>query len=160
MYTCIWIPICKAFMHEFLLMMRICSRFCLLSPAFSKKSEETWYLAFRSAWRVMHGVWFRVCSRYLVSATPSTVLDWSFWNFTGVLIMVWRFACAFYRILNLFFFSFFHIFNLDFFAWFRVYSGNPVSATPPTVLHRSFWNFTGILIMVWRYACAFHRILK
>ena len=109
---------------------------------------------------MVRDAWFRVCSRYLVSATPPTVLDRSFWNFTGVLIMVWRYACAFYRILNLiFFFHFFHIFNLDFYlAWFRVCSGNHVIATPPTVLYRSFWNFTGILIMVWRYACAFYRI--
>ena len=75
-------------------------RYCFLSPAFSKKSEGTCYLAFRDTW-------FRVCSRYLVSATPPTVLDRSFWNFTAVLIMVWRFACAFYRILKLIFFTFF-----------------------------------------------------
>ena len=109
---------------------------------------------------VVHDAWFWVCRRYRVSATPPTVLDQSFWNFTGVLIMVWRHACAFYRILNLFFFSLFHVFNLDFFAWLRVCSGKFVSATHPTVLYRSFWNFTGILIMVWKYACAFYRILK
>ena len=42
-----------------------------LSPAFSTKSEVTWYSAFR-------GVWFRVCSRYLVSIKSPTVLDRSF----------------------------------------------------------------------------------
>ena len=36
-----------------------------------------------------------------------TVLDLSFLNFTCVLIMVWNFACAFYRILKLFSFTFF-----------------------------------------------------
>ena len=51
-------------------------------------------------------LWKCICSRYLVSATPPTVFDRSFWNSTGVLIMVWRFACAFYRILKLFFFTF------------------------------------------------------
>ena len=35
-----------------------------------------------------------------------------------------------------------------------------VSATPPTVLGQSFWNFTGVLWMVWRYAYCFFRILK
>ena len=35
-----------------------------------------------------------------------------------------------------------------------------VSATPPTVLGQSFWNFTGVLRMVWRYAYCFFRILK
>ena len=39
-------------------------------------------------------------------------LNQSFWNFTGVFIMVWECACAFYRSLN----YFFHIFNLDFFC--------------------------------------------
>ena len=46
------------------------------------------------------------------------------------------------------FVTFFTFFNLDFFAWFQVCSGNLVSATPTTVLYRSFLNFTDILIMV------------
>ena len=62
--------------------------------------------------------------------------------------------------LSYFFVHFFHIFNLDFFAWFRVCSVNLVSAAPPTVLYWGVWNFTGILIMVWRYACAFYRTLN
>ena len=65
---------------------------------------------------VVRGAWFRVYSRYLVSATPPTVFNQSFWNFTGVFIIVWRCACAFYRILKLFLFTFFRIFNLDFFC--------------------------------------------
>ena len=66
---------------------------------------------------VVLGAWFQVYSRYLVSANPPTVFNQSFWNFTGVFIMVWRCACAFYRTLNFFFFfSLFHIFNLDFFC--------------------------------------------
>ena len=105
-------------------------------------------------------LWKCICSRYLVSVTPPKVLDRSFWNFTGVFIMVWRYACAFYRILKLiFFFTFFTLLTKTFFAWFWVCSGYLVSATPPTVLYRSLWNFTGILIMVWRYACGFYRIL-
>ena len=66
---------------------------------------------------------------------------------------------SFFFFFFFFFFTFFHIFNLDFFAWFWVCSGDIVSVTPPTVLYRSLWNFTGILIMVWRYACGFYRIL-
>ena len=70
----------------------------------------------RGVWCVVRGAWFWVYSRYLVSTTPPTVFNQSFWNFTGVFIMVWRCACAFYSILKLFFFQFFHIFNLDFFC--------------------------------------------
>ena len=43
----------------------------------------------------------------LVSATPPTVFGESFWNFTGVLRMVWRYAYCFFRILKLFFITFF-----------------------------------------------------
>ena len=45
----------------------------------------------------------RIGSRYLVPVTPTTVLNRSFWNFTGALRMVWRYACVFFRILKLFF---------------------------------------------------------
>ena len=62
------------------------------------------------------------------------------------------------------FYHFFHIFNLDMF-WVLILQKrigrrylDPV--TPTTVLSRSFWNFTGALRMVWRYACVFFRILK
>ena len=108
--------------------------YCL--PPFRRKARGhgIWLSVVRGAWRVMCGVWFRVCSRYLVSTTVTPpVFDQSFWNFTGVLIMVWRYACIFYRSLNYFFLYFFHIFNLEFFAWFWVCSGNLVSTTPPTV---------------------------
>ena len=106
-------------------------------------------------------LWKCICSRYIVSATPPTVLDGSFWNFTGILIIVYRYsyACGLYRTLNLYAFTFFTFLTYCF-AWFWVCSGNLVSATPPTVLYRFFWNFTGILVMVWRYACAFYIILK
>ena len=164
----------------------------------------------------------------LVSATPPTVLGQSFWNFTGVLRMVWRYAYCFFRILKLFFITFFPIFNLDifralilqiciwsmylvsatpptvfrrillklyrcfkdglkicilffqnpeiiFYHFFRIFnldifralilqiciwSMYLVSATPPTVFGEAFWNFTGVLRMVWRYAYCFFRILK
>ena len=85
-----------------------------------------------------------------------------FWTDPFETLQVFKiYMCFLQNPLVMFFITFFHIFNLDFFAWFRVCSQNLVSATPPTVLtDRSFWNFTGILIMVWRYACAFYRILK
>ena len=62
------------------------------------------------------------------------------------------------------FYHFFHIFNLDIF-WVlilqkRIGCRYLDSVTPTTVLSRSFWNFTGALRMVWRYACIFFRILK
>ena len=62
------------------------------------------------------------------------------------------------------FYHFFRIFNLDIF-WVlilqkRIGSWYLVPVTPTTVLSRSFWNFTGALRMVWRYACVFFRILK
>ena len=86
----------------------------LLSPAFSKKSGGTLFLVFRGAWcvvrgawrvargawRVARGAWFRVFSGYFVPLTPPTVSVQSFWNFTGVLRMVWRYACGFFRILK------------------------------------------------------------
>ena len=99
-----------------------------------------------------------------VSATPPTVLGQSFWNFTGVLRMVWRYAYCFFRILKLFFITFFPIFNLDIFRalilQICIWSMYLVSATPPTVFGESFWNFTGVLRMVWRYAYCFFRVLK
>ena len=98
----------------------------------------------------------------LVSATPPTVLGQSFWNFTGVLRMVWRYAYCFFWILKLFFITFFPF--LDIFRalilQICIWSMYLVSATPPTVFGDSFWNFTGVLGMVWRYAYCFFRILK
>ena len=102
-------------------------------------------------------------SRYLVPLAPPTVFGWSFWNFTWAFRMAWRYACGFFRILNNFY-HFFRILNLDIFLVLILqkhigsrYLG-PVN--PTTVLSRSFWNFTGALRLVWRYACGFFRILK
>ena len=100
----------------------------------------------------------------LVSATPPTVLGQSFWNFTGVLRMVWRYAYCFFQNPEIIFYHFFPIFNLDIFRalilQICIWSMYLVSATPPTVFGESFWNFTGVLRMVWRYAYCFFRILK
>ena len=107
-----------------------------------------------------------LCSRYLVSATFLTVLYHSSWNYTDVLTMVWRYAYAFYRILKLLFFFFFFFllfstfltFNIDIFHasyYESAYRSRClVSTTPPTALSKCFWNFTGILLMVWGYTCA------
>ena len=103
-------------------------------------------------------------SRYLVPLTPPTVFDWSFWNFTRAFRMAWRYACVFFQNPEIDFYHFFHIFNLDIF-WVLILQKCIVSRylvplTPPTVFGQSFWNFTGVLRMVWRCACGFFRILK
>ena len=104
-----------------------------------------------------------IWSMYLVSATPPTVFGESFWNFTDVLRMVWKYAYCFFRILKLFL-SLFRIFNLDIFRalilQICIWSIYLVSATPPTVFGESFWNFTVVFRMIWRYAYCFLRILK
>ena len=62
------------------------------------------------------------------------------------------------------FYHYFRIFNLDIFRalilQICIWSMYLVSATPPTVFGEPFWNFTGVLRMVWRYAYCFFRILK
>ena len=89
-------------------------------------------------------------SRYLVPLTPPTVFGRSFWNFTWAFRMAWRLLFTHY---------FLHILNLDIF-WVLILqksigSRYLVPLTPTTVLSRSFWNFTGALRMVWKYACVF-----
>ena len=105
-----------------------------------------------------------IWSMYLVSATPPTVFGESFWNFTGVLRMVWRYAYCFFQNPEIIFYHFLRIFNLDIFRalilQICIWSMYLVSATPPTVFGESFWNFTDVLRMVWRYAYCFFRILK
>ena len=56
-------------------------------------------------------------SRYLDPVIPTTVLSRSFWNFTGALRMVWRYACGFFRILKLFFITGFLLQYLG--KWYR-----------------------------------------
>ena len=105
-----------------------------------------------------------IWSMYLVSATPPTVFGESFWNFTDVLRMVWRYAYCFIQNPEIIFYHFFRIFNLDIFRalilQICIWSIYLVSATPPTVFGESFWNFTVVFRMVWRYAYWFLRILK
>ena len=105
-----------------------------------------------------------IWSMYLVSATPPTVFGESFWNFTDVLRMVWRYVYCFFQNPEIIFLSLFCIFNLDIFRalilQICIWSIYLVSATPPTVFGESFWNFTVVFRMVWRYAYCFLRILK
>ena len=81
----------------------------------------------------------------LVSATPLTVLYRSFWNFACV--FVWfGYNC------EIIVCHFFHFVNLVIFWPQWIDSGYLVSATPHTILYRSFWNFAHVFSMVWRCA--------
>ena len=100
-------------------------------------------------------------SCYFVRATPPTILLWSFGNLANVFFCVWRWACG----SNMWFEHyrqtiFFHFFQLTIVVSFRhlkynewVLCARNTKFTPTTVLFRSFWNFAGVLYMVWRYAC-------
>ena len=117
-------------------------------PPFRRKVEGHcfWFSVVRGAWRVVRGAWFRVFSGYFFPLTPPTVSVQSFWNFTGVLRMVWRYACGFFQNPEIIFYHFFCIFNLDIF-WVLILqksigSRYLVPLTPPTVFGWSFWNFT------------------
>ena len=101
---------------------------------------------------------------YLVSATPPTVFGESFWNFTDVFKDGLEICILFFQNPEIIFYHFFRIFNLDIFRALMlqicIWSIYLVSATPPTVFGESFWNFTVVFRMVWRYAYCFLRILK
>ena len=81
----------------------------VVDPTFSKKSRGILFSAFCGAC----GAWFRIFSRYLFPLTPPTVFVRSFWNFTGALRMVWRYACVFFQNPEIIFYHFLHILNLD-----------------------------------------------
>ena len=94
-----------------------------------------------------------IWSIYLVSATPPTVFGESFWNFTVVFRMVWRYAYCFLRILKLFFLHF----NLDIFS--SLYATDMYREYMPCIgnprlqfLGQSFWNFTGTLQLSFDFA--------
>ena len=59
-------------------------------------------------------LWKCIDSGYLVSATPHTILYWSFWNFAHVFSMVLRFACGLDIILELIFVTFFTLWTSSF----------------------------------------------
>ena len=95
--------------------------------------------------------------------------SYSFWR---ILLKLYRcfkdglkICILFFQNPEIIFYYFLRIFNLDIFRalilQICIWSMYLVSATPPTVSGESFWNFTDVLRMVWRYAyCFFFRILK
>ena len=78
--------------------------------------------------------------------------------------MVWRCACGLDISLRLSFVTFFAFWTQVIFETpilsECIYIGYLVWATPPTVLCRSFWNFTGVFAVVWRCACGLNIILR
>ena len=86
-----------------------------------------------------------IWSMYLVSATPPTVFGESFWNFTVVFRMVWRYAYCFLRILKLFFFLHF---NLDIFS--SLYSTDMYREYMPCIGNPAY-SFRPILLKLYRY---------
>ena len=96
-------------------------------------------------------------SRYLDPVTPTTVLSQSFWNFTGALRMVWRYACGFFRILKLFFITGFLLQYLG--KWYRT-NGPLVNFT---IFNTSNKNKAGDInspwnLIVFSYFCSKHRL--
>ena len=94
--------------------------------------------------------------------------SYSFW---WILLKLYRcfkdgleICILFFQNPEIIFYHFFRIFNLDIFRalilQICIWSIYIVSATPPTVFGESFWNFTVVFRMVWRYAYCFLRILK
>ena len=89
-----------------------------------------------------------IWSIYLVSATPPTVFCESFWNFTVVFRMVWRYAYCFLRILKLFFLHF----NLDIFS--SLYATDMYREYMPCIGNPAY-SFRPILLKLYRYFAAF-----
>ena len=90
----------------------------------------------------------------LVRATPLTVFYRSFWNFADVFFMVWGCACGLDIIVKIIFYHFFHFVNFfDLYVW-TLCTFN-VSATPHTILYRSFSFST-----LWTLSFSYLRLLK
>ena len=94
--------------------------------------------------------------------------SYSFW---WILLKLYRcfkdgleICILFFQNPEIIFYHFFRIFNLDIsralILQICIWSIYLVLATPPTVFGESFWNFTVVFRMVWRYAYCFLRILK
>ena len=106
-----------------------------------------------------------------VSAHHHSCIGNSSYSFRPILLKLYRcfkdglkICILFFQNPEIIFYHFFPIFNLDIFRalilQICIWSMYLVSATPPTVFGESFWNFTGVLRMVWGYAYCFFRILK
>ena len=113
----------------------------------------------------------RLSVRPSVSAHHHSCIGNSSYSFRPILLKLYRcfkdglkICILFFQNPEIIFYHFFPIFNLDIFRalilQICIWSMYLVSATPPTVFGESFWNFTGVLRMVWRYAYCFFRILK
>ena len=117
--------------------------------------SESWNYFFITFFRIFNLDIFRalilqICiwSIYLVSATPPTVFGESFWNFTVVFRMVWRYAYCFLRILKLFFLHF----NLDIFS--SLYATDMYREYMPCIGNPAY-SFRPILLKLYRYFAAF-----
>ena len=94
--------------------------------------------------------------------------SYSFWRILLKLYKCFKdglkICILFFQNPEIIFYHFLRIFNLDIFRalilQICIWSMYLVSATPPTVFGESFWNFTDVLRMIWRYAYCFFRILK
>ena len=106
-----------------------------------------------------------------VSAHHHSCIGNSSYSFRPILLKLYRcfkdclkICMLFFQNPEIIFYHFLRIFNLDIFRalilQICIWSMYLVSATPPTVFGESFWNFTVVLRMVWRYAYCFFRILK
>ena len=113
----------------------------------------------------------RLSVRPSVRAHHHSCIGNSSYSFRPILLKLYRcfkdglkICILFFQNPEIIFYHFFPIFNLDIFRalilQICIWSMYLVSATPPTVFGESFWNFTGVLRMVWRYAYCFFRILK
>ena len=96
----------------------------------------------------------RIGSRYLVPVTPTTVLSRSFWNFTGALRMVWRYACVFFRILKLFFITGFLLQYLG--MWYR--TNGPLVNLP--IFNSSNKNKAGDINSLWNLLVLLEKLLR
>ena len=118
---------------------------------------------------------FRIFNLDIFRALILQICIWSIGNssysFWRILLKLYRcfkdglkICILFFQNPEIIFYHFLRIFNLDIFRahilQICIWSMYLVSATPPTVFGESFWNFTDVLRMVWRYAYCFFRILK
>ena len=121
---------------------------CIL---FFQNPEIIFYHFFRIFYLdIFRALILQICiwSIYLVSATPPTVFGESFWNFTVVFRMVWRYAYCFLRILKLFFLHF----NLDIFS--SLYATDMYREYMPCIGNPAY-SFRPILLKLYRYFAAF-----
>ena len=142
----------------------------------SAKQGRRWYHFLCPATRKWRGIMlyppkFWVSVRPSVSAHHHSCIGNSSYSFGPILLKLYRcfkdglkICILFFQNPEIIFYHFFPIFNLDIFRalilQICIWSMYLVSETPPTVFGESFWNFTGVLRMVWRYAYCFFRILK